>query len=273
MNGKNHQKIWEDTLMENQQIDAETDGRLRAGISRKITKFRNLRKLYWTAAATVVIGLGISFYTPSLGDQPKDKVSHYFTSQEVSTKVMLPDGSKIVLEPHSKLIMAEDFGKKDRKIDFTGKGTFDIAKDNTKPFRINAKDFTVQVLGTKFFLDQTEGKQRVDLYEGKVKINQGDKITYLMPTESWSQHIEIRAENKVAIYNDARKFAFQDETFENIIVKLETAYNLNIDYPQEYRHSKINGSVTGSADEVISTLCYPFDLKPIKITENHIELK
>lgn len=98
----------------------------------------------------------------------------------------------ITLQPHSKIELAADFGETDRNITFSGKAVFDIAKDKTKPFHINAHDFHVQILGTKFFLDQTSEEQKVELFEGKVKIDYKGKITYLLPNETWSKNSKIR---------------------------------------------------------------------------------
>ncbi len=158
---ENYRKYWAETYQENQQIDSLTDQRIRAGIQRKIKAGRSYKKLYWTAAA-VIIGIGVTFYTPSSSYPQKiiTKTEQY-SSVDYTKRVNLPDGSSIIMEPHSSIILSADFGKTDRKITFTGKATFDIAKDKTRPFRINAKDFTVQVLGTKFFLDQTHGKEKV----------------------------------------------------------------------------------------------------------------
>jgi transmembrane sensor len=275
MNEENYKKNWDDASHENQEINAETDARLKEGISRKIKTVRTYRSLYWAAAASVIIGLGIAFFPTAASSNLNDDISivHYYSSSNYKKEVTLPDGSLVSLEPHSTLLVADDFGESDRKITFTGKGTFDIAKNKKKPFRINAKDFTIQVLGTKFFLDQTAGKQKVELFEGKVKINDGGKITYLLPQEIWTQTIEAAVEKEFEIINYKRNFLFQDDTFKNIIVKLEKEYQIKIDYPEEYRNKKMKGSVNGNLNEVLSTLCYPFNLKVLKISENKIELK
>lgn len=273
MNEQDSKYNWERTRAENLQMDPDTEQRLDAAISRKISAIKNRRKTYWAVAATVLIGVGISFYTLSPDEVPKTQTSFYYASKNDCQVVNLPDGSTVVLEPQSDLVIAEDFGISDRKITFTGKGTFDIAKDKSKPFRINAKDFEVQVLGTQFFLDQTAGNQKVNLYAGKVKINQGGNITYLLPKESWARERVVETEPLLNPVNDSRTFSFQDETFDQIIAKLEIEYDINIDYPQEYRNRRMVGSMTGNLDEIIATLCYPFNLKSSKINEKQIELK
>lgn len=273
MEEEHFKKNWEKTYNEKQEIDLEVDARIRNGIQRKIRSGNKLKKLYWVAAAAVITGFGILFYTPSSPPASVEAVqSQFYSSMDFTKEISLPDGSSIVLEPHSTIELATDFGKADRKITFTGKATFDIAKDKTRPFRINAKDFTVQVLGTKFFLDQTGGEEKVELFEGKVKINYKGKITYLLPNESWSKNVEEKVQTPLAA-GVKRNFSFEDENFENIIKELEAVYNIKIDYPQAYAKKRIKGSFSGNLDEVLSAICYPFNLKTEKKSDNQIQLK
>ncbi|WP_160139583.1 FecR family protein [Chryseobacterium sp. c4a] len=267
-------KNWEEAYRENQQMDQLTDARIKAGIEQRIQTGKNRKKIFWAAsAAAVVIGMGMFFYKPSEPSSIVEpaKVETYISS-DFTKPIDLPDGSHIVLEPHSRLVLSSDFGKTDRRITFTGKATFDIAKDKTRPFRINAKDFTVQVLGTKFFLDQTTGKEKVELFEGKVKVDHHGKITYLLPNQSWSKNIE----KPVHFYYAAdakREFSFEDESLKNIVAELEQVYNIKIEYPKEYGDQKIKGSFSGNLNEVLSAICYPFNLKTEKKSDKEIQLK
>ncbi len=273
MEDDDFKKNWEETYKENQQMDQITDARIKAGIERRIKTGRNLKKIFWAASAAAVVGIGLFLYRPSEPDSALEhsKVQTY-ASSDFTKRINLPDGSHIVLEPHSTLVLSSDFGKADRKITFTGKATFDIVKDKTRPFRINAKDFTVQVLGTKFFLDQTNGKEKVELFEGKVKVDHQGKITYLLPNQSWSKNIEKPAHFYYTA--DARRdFSFEDETFKNIVSELEQVYNIKIEYPKEYGEKRIKGSFSGNLNEVLSAVCYPFNLKTEKKSDKEIQLK
>ncbi|MBB6371233.1 FecR family protein [Chryseobacterium shigense] len=272
MEEEHYKKNWEETYRENQTIDPQTDARIKAGINRKIKAGNRSKKIYWAAAAAVFIIAGFIFYSSPSHVSSKITVPQPYLSVDYTKRVELPDGSIIILDPHSTLTLSPDFGKTDRKIKFTGKATFSIAKDKSRPFRLNAGDFTVQVLGTKFFLDQTKGKQKVELLEGKVKINHKGKITYLLPNEAWNQN----EENIVRTYYAAdvkRNFSFEDENFEKIIAELEDVYNIRITYPQQYSNKKIKGTFSGNLDEVLSAICYPFNLNSQKKSTHEIELK
>ena len=273
--GKDHfNKNWEQSKQEHQEMDMLTDQRIRKGIIQKMKFRKNIKRFYWSAAAAIIVGLGLSVFFNSQNSEIKPEMIYQYSSTNVHKKIQLPDGSNITLEPYSSVVLSKTFGQEDRIISFRGKGVFDIAKDAKKPFVIGAADFKVIVLGTKFFLDQTTGKGKVDLYEGKVKIEHEGEITFLLPNESWTEYkeVEIKEFDK-NLANSKRDFVFADESFENIIQQLENTYQLEIIYPQEYSERKIQGSFSGSLEEVLSAISYPFNLKPEKISNNKIQLK
>lgn len=260
---------WEEVSKEQEKIDQETDERIWQGIEQKAQTSVNFKKFYWIAAAVMVLGFGLYFFRFI---NPVTSEIRVFSSTDSTKQINLPDGSIITLQPHSTMELAADFGETDRKITFTGKAVFNIAKDKTKPFHINAHDFTVQVLGTKFFLDQTSEVQKVELFEGKVKIKHAGKITYLLPDETWSKDANNKSHHYYAV-NSKKSFSFNDESFEKVISQLEEVYHVQIDYPAQYRNKQIKGSFSGNLNEVLSVICYPFNLKPEKNNDNTIKLK
>lgn len=273
----NFKKNWEEVYKERKKIDHLTDARIQKGIERKINSTVSFKKWYWVAALFLIFsGIGTLFYFDSSGVSNQHKkettFSNTFASYNYNKRISLPDGSIIIMQPNSKLVLARDFNKKNRRILFNGKATFDIAKDKTKPFIIDAKKFTVQVLGTKFFLDQTKGKQKVELFEGKVKINHQGKVTYLLPNEVWNQNTETITKKYLAA-DSQRDFSFNEESFGNIITELEEVYHVEINYPEKLRKKTIKGSFSGNLNEVLSALSYPFNLNVENISINKINLK
>lgn len=266
-------KSWEETKIEGKSMDMLTDRRIKSNIEKRIRNKRILNIGIYSAVAAVLVGLLISIFPITNLDSQKS-FNYSYSSSNVSKKVVLPDGSHVILEPHSTLVLAEDFNTKERNVNFKGKGVFDIAKNISKPFNINAENFTVQVLGTKFYLDQTTGKSKVDLYEGKVKVNHQGNITFLLPNESWEETIEVISESKPKInLLESKHFSFNDEVLEDIIDEIEITYQINIIYPKEYSKNRIKGSFSGNLEEVLIAIGYPLNLKPQKLSEHKIELK
>jgi ferric-dicitrate binding protein FerR (iron transport regulator) len=87
-------------------------------------------------------------------------------------KVTLPDGSTITLDKYSSLSYKTDwFNRFTRNVDLEGRAYFVIAKDPAHPFRVNASDVTITVLGTKFTVSEITNRIQVVLNEGKVRVS------------------------------------------------------------------------------------------------------
>lgn len=268
------EKNWKSAVEEQNKIDDITDRKIWTGIEKKIEKRKSsVRKMYWIAAVLIPFFalLLILKNTSQTSNHAAEKMLVYETS-EMEKSFQLPDGSTVELKPYSKLILDKSFGGKDRKMIFTGQGKFSVAKDKTKPFRINAGEFNVQVLGTQFFLDQKSTEKKVELFEGKVKIEHGKTITYLLPKEIW---INGNGNKDYHFYHpDKQKsFTFDHSSYFEAIKQLESTYNISISYPVQFKNKKVSGAFTGNLNEVLSVMSFPFNLKPEKISEKEIILK
>lgn len=103
-------------------------------------------------------------------------------------KVDLPDGTVAWLSPCSQLRFSGSFNDKERTVELDGATFFDVAKNPDKPFVVEAKQYRVQVLGTKFNISAYAASPdfETDLVEGAVYIydsnNTGNEI-FLQPKE------------------------------------------------------------------------------------------
>jgi ferric-dicitrate binding protein FerR (iron transport regulator) len=192
-------------------------------------------------------------------------------SHEFSKTLRLSDNSIITLEPYSKLSISKDFGKKYRTVQLQGKGLFSIAKDQSKPFIVDAGGFNVEVLGTKFSVDQKSEEKKVQLFEGKVKIDHNGKLTYLLPNENWSTSA-AKSDFHYYAMNVVRPFTFENTTFEDAITEIENTYGTKITYPQNIAKNQVSGSFSGNLKEILSIINYPFNLKTVFKNENEIIL-
>lgn len=66
--------------------------------------------------------------------------------------ITLPDGSKVTLEPFSRLQVSRSFGKTRREVSLFGEAFFDVAKDPTRPFLVNTGKIVTKVVGTSFWI-------------------------------------------------------------------------------------------------------------------------
>ena len=84
----------------------------------------------------------------------------------------LPDGSKVVLEKNSSIIVSEDFGKVNRTVLLKGKAFFKVVRNEKKPFLVRIGNLVTEVLGTSFKVgsDNQNKSIEVAVISGKVSV-------------------------------------------------------------------------------------------------------
>jgi transmembrane sensor len=89
------------------------------------------------------------------------------------SKLVLPDGTQVWLNAHSRLSWQEDFSSGNRTVQLDGEGYFEVAKDAAHPFRVQSKNFITRVLGTAFNIECYSGEDRVRvaLVTGSVQLS------------------------------------------------------------------------------------------------------
>lgn len=110
----------------------------------------------------------------------------------------LPDGSRIKLQPQGTIIYASRFAADKREVRLIGEAFFDVTKDKTRPFVINAHDVMVKVLGTSFNVTAYENESEV-----KVAVKTG-KVSVTRPVhDSTGEGLDevILTPNQQVIYN------------------------------------------------------------------------
>lgn len=270
---KYFEKIWTQVSEQKKMMDSETDSRIWNEINGRI-KQNKKRKYYWMTAVAVLVPLfGIFFFSKNFESKETANTLSMIVlkTDEISKTFRLSDQSVITLEPHSTLFLNKDFGNKSRNVKFKGKGFFSIAKDPSKPFIVDAGGFSIEVLGTKFMVDQTSNEKKVKLFEGKVKVNHKGKLTFLLPNENWSTS-PAKVDHHYYAAVAVRTFTFENTTFENAISEIEKTYGTNINYPKEFAKNQVSGSFSGNLKEILSIINYPFNLKTTVKNEHEIIL-
>ncbi|WP_449398595.1 FecR family protein [Chryseobacterium wanjuense] len=161
---KHFEKVWKTVSEEKQKMDAATDSRIWRRIEGTIRRYHQRKYSWMTVAAILVPLFGMLFFYKDFDLKSKETKNTFPTlvlqTNEVSKTFRLSDNSVITLEPCSKLSLDKNFGKKYRNVKFQGKGFFSIEKDKSKPFIVDAGDFKVEVLGTKFLVDEKSEEKK-----------------------------------------------------------------------------------------------------------------
>ena len=158
-----------------------------------------------------------------------------------SFKVILSDGTKVHLNSGSKLKYPLQFIQgKERTVFLEGEGYFEVTKNKSQPFIVNANNMFVEVLGTTFNVMAYPEDSFITtiLVEGSVAIGNNvslnDTKTLLKPNQqaSWVKEdgkVNIKSV-KPTIYTawTEGRTVFEHMKFKNILKKLERKYNVKI---------------------------------------------
>jgi transmembrane sensor len=116
-------------------------------------------------------------------------------------QLVLVDGSKVWLNASSSLRFPSDFQGKERVVELTGEGYFEVASNSSMPFHVNVGDLKVEVLGTDFNIMaySDEVSVKTTLIEGKVKVHKGALFTILTP----GQQVQVSPDGSIKIDKNA----------------------------------------------------------------------
>lgn len=191
---------WYETLESDQQAESaeEAEGnhsRFKQELLDKTTnklhhaKLRRLQRIQRiSAAALVLIAVGLSWLlwpdirttsgefsslNPFKDKQPE--AVQFSTAGKQVKKLTLPDSSVVFMNANSTLHLAPGFGKTNRQMTLSGEAYFEVRKDPTRAFVVQADRLSVSVLGTSFNVQAYEGMDqvRVAVATGKVAISDG----------------------------------------------------------------------------------------------------
>lgn len=177
---------------------------------------------YWMAASLLgllVLSAGIYFSrragtTATGSDSPRiasliikgdlERVNQTSLNQVV----YLVDGSKVILEPGSRIRHATFLQKDRREVYLEGNAFFDVARDAARPFYVNTKDLEVKVLGTSFTMtaDRNNGDVTVIVHTGKIAVSARKRL------ETTKEEQEADTGAKQLILTQNQKALFRAQT-------------------------------------------------------------
>jgi transmembrane sensor len=151
-------------------------------------------------------------------------------------KLLLPDGSKVWLNSESSIRYPVSFPDKERKVFVTGETFFEVAKDKSRPFRVEKDDITVEALGTQFNVNAYANERYVvaTLVEGSVLISKGAIENILKP----GQQAQLNGNNFQIVNSETadviawknNQFKFRDTPIDVIMRQIERWYDADVVY-------------------------------------------
>lgn len=212
--------------------------------------------LVYATLAMVVLSTSVyflNFYKSSA----KDVRVNIYASKGVRKEITLPDGTIVRLNSDSRLSYdLEMKSHHQRDVSLSGEAFFIVAHDKKRPFIVKTNKVAIKVLGTEFNVREYPGDRESEttLIKGSIELTINDRLDQkflLKPSEKFAFVKDARKQSEknqksvlmiesiapVKVGNNEyleeiswveNKFVFQNESFEDLIPKLERWYNVRI---------------------------------------------
>lgn len=183
----------------------------------------------------------IQYKAVNSGDNEEVSFNTMSTPRGGQYQLILPDDSKVWLNAESSITYPTAFVGNERRVKIIGEVFFEVAKDKTKPFRVQTGDMEVEVLGTQFNIKAypDEGPTKTSLLEGSVKIDR----QVLKPGEAFMNgHIvPTDIDQDVAWKNGI--FNFNNQNLAQVMMQLARWYDLELVYPAGIPQKEYGGEI------------------------------
>lgn len=186
------------------------------------------------AASLLIILTIVSFLKVSI---PQQIIHQYtcMTENGISTFYM-QDSTKIILNKNSMITYTNEYGKKERRVKLIGEAYFEVTKNEKYPFIVDMNETLVQVLGTKFTVNNRPAHGLIEtiLLEGSVRFTNNKQSVLMNPNQKLSFHknnmnlelIEVDSEQEIA-WKDGL-FKYRSLPFDFLMKRLEIDYKVKI---------------------------------------------
>jgi transmembrane sensor len=223
----------------------------------RLKKIMKKPAAWMTALACLVIAFGTFVFNYSKPAAMAETI-HIKAGMGVRKEIRLPDGTFVRLNSGSGISYKSDMLSSDiRDVYITGEAFFNVTHDTKHPFIVRTHRVAIRVLGTEFNVKEYpgEGESETTLIKGSIELtinNRTDQKFLLKPSEKFalvekdhSQQGEDIGSSVLTIENISpvklgdkeyirevswveNNLVFQNETFEQLIPKLERWYNVKI---------------------------------------------
>lgn len=224
-------------------------------------------------AALAIVALGIGWWV-FLYNVPRTVT----TGPHERKNVALPDGTTVYLNSDTELEYDRQFSDNQRAVRLKGEAYFDVQRDATRPFIIQAASVTVEVLGTSFNLRSYSGEEfdALDVRAGHVRFGVTDKIVVEQGGGARFYRHEQRLEATLAQVNadswKSRKLSFRNAPMKEVIPDLERFYHVTI---QVESPSLLKCHITGEfidhpLTEVLDVIGYSLNIRYTNVDDTYV---
>lgn len=146
----------------------------------------------WLSYAAILLLPLAGFIYLLVSSAEKPEFVHFATQSKIET-VTLPDGSVVTLNANSTLRYPSEFKEETRTVELTGEGFFEVERDPSHPFLVQAQAAEITVLGTSFNVKTSDAAIEVAVTTGKVRFSG-------QPAEGTPTRVDLDA-GEAAVYH------------------------------------------------------------------------
>jgi transmembrane sensor len=272
----NLENDWDSVLS---QISAENPEEKRA----RVLRFRKLRKrqqfisgllkvaaIVLVAFTSALITYHFAPHTPAQVESQEVVFNEITTRAAERANVELGDGSKVMLNAESRLIMPDRFSQDKREVELHGHAFFDIKSDRRRPFYIKTENAVIEVIGTSFDVrsypddedmlvivkEGTVELRRVDDPDNRLIVNEG----YLGQVSRTNGRIALEMVEEADFYFGwmEGRLIFRDTPLADVFRQIERWYDVKVQTDlseRDLRRKKFSADLkTRSVHEVLDVI-------------------
>jgi len=265
----NDRKINVDKAWNNIYSRIEENGLLSKSV-RLENRFSTRSFLRVAAIALVIIGIGGTFLYLNSKGFFSETITVAANSTERNLEVSLPDGSTVYLNRNSELSYSKKPGQSTRNVKLRGEAFFDITRDPSKPFIIDAENARVEVLGTSFSVKTKNTNNDVEVFvkTGSVMLsdNSGKQSLLLEPgfigTISSANSLKTVNTNANYLSWNTDLLVYDRQSLEMVFTDLKKVYDIDVKVDDP---DLLNLTLTATYDKepqdtIIRLICTTFNL-------------
>jgi transmembrane sensor len=223
-------------------LDAAKTGEIASQSGIKVTKTKDGQLVY------TVVNNG--------NDQNLSETNTITTPNGGNYQVILPDGTKVILNAASSVTFPTSFSGLERLVTMEGEAYFEVTKNAEMPFKVKSGRQVVEVLGTHFDINAYDNEPviKTTLLEGSVKVNYNNASTLIKPGQQAiiafndAKNIDVHdadLEKEMAWKNGA--FSFENDDLHSVMRQIARWYDAEVIYEGDFPDDKFFGGIPKSS--------------------------
>ncbi|MGX5820789.1 FecR family protein [Chitinophaga lutea] len=176
---------------------------------------------------------------------------------------LLDDGSRIDIRPGAVMEVAGRFGQGERRVHFSGKGTFDVAPNPQAPFIVQlAGNMEIRVLGTRFSVDYGAGSAlTIHVESGRILVHTPGTddvpLTAGMLLRRPAPGAPVAVAENIADL-ERKHLVFRDVPLRKALPAIEAVYGVRVEVPDTaLLDKKVNADFADAPlEEVMQAIAY-----------------